>query len=172
MWRISKFHTSVGGCQYEEQLLYMVSHFFNNPSFALCVLNLNVLIQLVCFFRFTQIVMTLTSCGQDLTSSLTYYAAFKTSRRSTTFPGIIECSNVCSVLLLFSVLEISPPSRSKPVSPGNVFLCFHCTAFSLDRCLSQTGNESYCQRLIHCCYVYIYFCSVSGEVVQRSAGAF
>lgn len=46
------------------------------------------------FFRFTQIVMTLTSCGQDLTSSLTYYAAFKTSRRSTTFPGITEHSNV------------------------------------------------------------------------------
>lgn len=107
MWRTSKFNNSVGGCQYEEQLLFMVSHFFNNPfatSFALCVLNLNVLIQLVCFFRFTQIVMTLTSCGQDLTSSLTHYAAFKTSRRSTTFPGMIECSNVCSVLSLFAVL--------------------------------------------------------------------
>lgn len=31
--------------------------------------------------------MTLTSCGQDLTSSLTCCATFKTSRRSTTFPG-------------------------------------------------------------------------------------
>ncbi|KAK1894150.1 Tubulin polyglutamylase TTLL5 [Dissostichus eleginoides] len=29
----------------------------------------------------------LTSCGPGLTSSLTYYAAFKISRRSTTFPG-------------------------------------------------------------------------------------
>lgn len=37
--------------------------------------------------RFTPTVMTLTSCGQDLTSSLTCYATFKTSRRSTTFPG-------------------------------------------------------------------------------------
>lgn len=37
--------------------------------------------------RFTPTVMTLTSCGQGLTSSLTCYATFKTSRRSTTFPG-------------------------------------------------------------------------------------
>lgn len=51
--------------------------------------------QILClFFRFTQIVMTSTSCGQDRTSSLTYSVAFKISRESTTFPGITEHSSV------------------------------------------------------------------------------
>lgn len=47
-----------------------------------------------------------------------------------------------------------------------MFLCSHCKEFSLDWCLSETRNESCCQRLIHCFYVCIYFCSVRDKVVQ------
>lgn len=83
-----------------------------SKSFHLACLLSSVLL----FFRFTQTAMTSTSCGQGLTSSLTYYAAFKTSRRSTTFPGIIEVSNIECVSTVSSVINIAVW--------GNVFVGF------------------------------------------------
>lgn len=80
------------------------------------------------FFRFTQTVMTSTSCGPGLTSSLTYYAAFKTSRRSTTFPGIRGVSNMESVSTVSCVINIAVW--------GNVFVGFRSRrAFIWERCL-------------------------------------
>ncbi len=110
MWWTSEYNTAVGDWKlyraYSVRTAVAILGFyayFNDP-FAKVVCSVCAeskwfdpacqLRSVILFFRFTQIVMTLTSCGQDLTSSLTYYAAFKTSRRSTTFPGIIECSNV------------------------------------------------------------------------------
>lgn len=97
----SKFNTPVDG---------FTRFFFLCPLFLIVPMQGNLLgfapnpsvsIPLSCLCRFIQTVTTSTSCGPDLTSSLMYYAAFKTSRRSTTFPGIIERSKVppaCSVL--------------------------------------------------------------------------
>lgn len=102
MWWTSESNTAVGDWKlYRAFSVWtaMASFFLMIPlqmSFALCALNLNDLIQwsqsFCVFFRSTQTATTLTSCGRDLTSSLTYYAAFRTSRRSTTSPGIIEGS--------------------------------------------------------------------------------
>ncbi len=143
-------------------------------SFSLRVLNLIIWIQLVnwcqsfcLFFRFTQTVMTSTSCGQDLTSSLTYYAAFKTSRRSTTFPGITECSNVwvhCHHFLCYkyhqrAVLSPSDQPMCLLASPAKRLVWTGAS-------LKDEMNHAVRQRAIYCCYVCIYFRSVSVKALE------
>lgn len=113
------------------------------------------------FFRFTQTVMTLTWCGQDLTSSLTSCAAFKTTRRSTTFPGMTKSWSAlwhCSCILNFSYPP--PPLQFRQC----IFWLLLEHTFSLERCLSEAWNESYSQavegvggRCVSVIYLCIYF---------------